>query len=71
MPVLRRNPEIIIGWLYQAQKTFAGITATAEESNWSAEYLHAVAADVWRNAFTSEENLYPNGIQLIQEHLYE
>ena len=31
----------IIGGLYQAHKYFTGSAATADEWNWSAEYLHA------------------------------
>lgn len=34
--------EIIIGGLYQAHKYFTGTAATADEWNWSAEYLHTV-----------------------------
>ena len=33
--------DIIIGALYQAHKYFTGSAATADEWNWSAEYLHA------------------------------
>ncbi len=32
--------EILIGGLYQAHKYFTGTTATTDEWNWSAEYLH-------------------------------